>query len=121
MLDAAATARTAEARGEGTQSFHLFPATAEQALAVGGQHAVEGFEYYCTERACHPRSAKTLTWSSVDKMASFDSFASIESIGRRPLLVIAGRAADTAWMSVDAFQRARGPKEFGWIDGASHV
>lgn len=121
MLDAAAAARTAEARGEGTQSFTLFPATAEQARSVGGQHAVEGFDYYCTERACHPRSAKTLTWSSVDKMAAFDSFGSIQLIGQRPLLMVVGQAADTAWMSIEAFQKALGPKELHWIDGASHV
>jgi uncharacterized protein len=31
-----------------------------------------------------------------------------------------GREAVTAWMSVDAFQGAQGPKELHWIDGASH-
>src|SRR6266851_579253 len=39
MLDAAAAARTAETRGEGPQSFQLFPDTAEHARARGGQHA----------------------------------------------------------------------------------
>ena len=45
MLDAAAAARTAEVRGEGPQSFQLFPDTAEQARARGGQYGLEGFEY----------------------------------------------------------------------------
>jgi fermentation-respiration switch protein FrsA (DUF1100 family) len=31
-----------------------------------------------------------------------------------------GREAVTAWMSVEAFQNAQGPKELNWIDGASH-
>jgi fermentation-respiration switch protein FrsA (DUF1100 family) len=53
-------------------------------------------------------------------MAAFDAFASIPLIGRRPLLVIAGTRAVTAWMSVEAFQRAIGPKTFVWIEGASH-
>lgn len=35
MLAAAAAARTAEARGEGVQTFPLFPDTAEQARALG--------------------------------------------------------------------------------------
>ena len=36
MLDAAAAARTAEARGEGPQSFQFFPDTGEQARARSG-------------------------------------------------------------------------------------
>jgi fermentation-respiration switch protein FrsA (DUF1100 family) len=121
MLDAAATARTAEARGEGVQSFQLFPDTAEQARALAGRHGFEGFEYYCTDRARHPRSAKFLTWSSVDHMAFFDAFRFVGLIAPRPLLMIVGREAVTSWMSVEAFQKARGPKELHWIDGASHV
>ncbi|WP_326726867.1 alpha/beta hydrolase [Streptomyces phaeochromogenes] len=121
MLDAAANARTAEALGEGVQSFQLFPDTAEQALAMGGRHAVDGFEYYCTDRAQHPRSAKFLTWSSVDRMVAFDAFGFVDLISPRPLLMIVGREAVTSWMSVEAFQKARGPKELHWIDGARHV
>jgi len=120
MLDAAAAARTAEARGEGVQSFGLFPATAEEAR-LGGQHVFEGWEYYATPRAGHERSAKTLTWSSVDRIATFDAFATVSLIAPRPLLLIVGRNAVTSWMGVQAFQNAGGPKELHWIDGASHV
>jgi uncharacterized protein len=105
MLDSAATARAAEARGEGVQTFRLFPDTAEEARARG-QHTFEGFEYYCTARGQHPRSAKSLTWSSVDHMAFFDAFRFIGLI-RRPLLMNLGREAVTAWMSVAAFQDAQ--------------
>jgi len=121
MLDAAAVARTAEARGEGVQSFPLFPDTAERARALGGRHGVEGFAYYCTDRARHPRSAKFLTWSSIDRLAFFDAFRFVDLIAPRPLLMIVGRAAVTSWMSVEVFQNARGPKELHWIEGASHV
>jgi fermentation-respiration switch protein FrsA (DUF1100 family) len=120
MLDAAAAARNAEARGEGDQSFTLFPATAEEAN-LGGPHSFEGWEYYCTPRGGHDRSAKTLTWSSVDRIATFDGLATVSLIAPRPLLLIAGREAITSWMSVQAFQSAGGPKELHWIDGASHV
>jgi fermentation-respiration switch protein FrsA (DUF1100 family) len=44
-----------------------------------------------------------------------------ELIGQRPLLMIAGTRAVTSWMSIEAFQKATGPKELNWIDGASHV
>ena len=54
-------------------------------------------------------------------MVAFDAFAHVPLIGSRPLLMVAGTRAVTSWMSIDAFQRAVGPKQFLWIDGASHV
>jgi fermentation-respiration switch protein FrsA (DUF1100 family) len=121
MLDAAARARTAEARGERVPGLTLFPDTAEQARALGGEHAVDGFDYYRTPRAQHPRAASSFAWSSIDRMATFDAFAAVPLIGPRPLLMLAGTRAVTSWMSVEAFQRATGPKRLHWIDGASHV
>lgn len=122
MLDAAASARTAAAaRGEQPPVLTLFPDTIEQARVLAGEHGAEGFEYYRTPRAQHPRSAGFLDWTSIDKMATFDAFASVPLIGQRPLLMIAGTRAITSWMSVEAFQRAVGPKELHWIEGASHV
>ena len=120
MLAAASGARTAEARGADVQRFPVFPATEEEARA-GGPHVYDGWEYYCTPRARHPRSAKELTWTSVDRIAAFDTFATVAMIAPRPLLLIVGRAAVTSWMSVEAFQKADGPKELAWIEGASHV
>lgn len=116
MLAAAAAARTAGA----AQDLPLFPGSEAEARQ-GGQHVFEGWEYYRTPRAHHPRSAETLTWSSVDRIAFFDAFGPIGLLAPRPLLMIAGREAVTSWMSVEAFQRASGPKELIWLDGASHV
>ncbi|HET9172394.1 MAG TPA: alpha/beta hydrolase [Actinospica sp.] len=121
MLDAAAHARTAAARGEDPGTLTLFPDTIEQARELGGEHGAEGFEYYRTPRAEHPRAARFLDWTSIDKMAAFDAFASVPLIGDRPLHMIAGTRAITSWMSVEAFQKAVGPKELTWIDGAGHV
>ncbi|XVU28964.1 alpha/beta hydrolase [Actinoplanes sp. CA-054009] len=121
MLDAAAAARTAEARGEGTQSFPLFPPTPEQGRALGGEHGFEGVEYYCTPRAEHPRSTKLLPWESIDHLALFDAWAAVPLIGDRPLLSVIGRRAVTAWMGIEAFQRHTGPKRIMWVEGASHV
>ncbi|GAA0463934.1 hypothetical protein Ade02nite_30770 [Paractinoplanes deccanensis] len=121
MLDAAAAARTAEARGAQTQTFNLFPATPEEGRALGGEHGYEGVEYYCTPRAQHPRSTKALPWESIDHLALFDAWAAVPLIGNRPLLSVIGRRAVTAWMGIEAFQRHTGPKRIVWIDGASHV
>ncbi|MFF2850149.1 alpha/beta hydrolase [Streptomyces sp. NPDC058001] len=121
MLDAAGAARTAEAGDKGDQSFTLFPDTIEEARAAGGRHGAEGFEYYRTDRAQHPRSAQTFTWSSVDRMAGYDALRSVDLIAPRPLLLVVGREAVTSWLSVAAFQKAGGPKRLHWIEGASHV
>ncbi|POX44145.1 alpha/beta hydrolase [Streptomyces sp. Ru72] len=121
LLDAAAVARSAAARGEDPGTMTMFPETAEQARALGGQHGVEGFEYYCTPRGRHERSAKTLAWESIDRMAFHDAFSAVPLIGPRPILQVIGERAVTAWMAVEAHQRATGPKEIHWIKGASHV
>ncbi|BCY08591.1 alpha/beta hydrolase [Actinoplanes sp. L3-i22] len=121
MLDAAAAARTAEARGAGPQSFPLFPPTPEQGRELGGEHGFEGVEYYCTPRGEHPRSTKAMPWQSIDHLALFDAWAAVPLLGDRPLLSIVGRRAVTAWMAIEAFQRATGPKRLVWIEGASHV
>ncbi|MGG6311859.1 alpha/beta hydrolase [Paenibacillus macerans] len=120
MLTAAAAARTAAARGEGIATFPIFPENEAQARA-GGQHVFEGWEYYCTDRAQHPRSAKAFTLNSIDRIASFDPFRFIDLIAPRPLLMIVGTEAETSWMATDAFAAAKEPKELFWIEGASHV
>jgi fermentation-respiration switch protein FrsA (DUF1100 family) len=102
------------------QSFPIFPETEEQARE-GGQHSYEGWEYYRTARAQHPRSADSFTWNSVDRIAAYDAFRFIDLVAPRPLLMIVGREAITSWMTTDAFERAGDPKELFWIDGATHV
>ncbi len=120
MLDNAAKARTDEARHEATKTFPIFPSDEAAAQALG-QYVYEGWEYYCTPRGYHPRSAKQMPWISVDKMATFEGFRFINLIAPRPLLTIVGTKAATKWMAEEAFPRAGEPKELFWIEGASHV
>ncbi|GAB7183903.1 fermentation-respiration switch esterase FrsA [Kitasatospora sp. Ki12] len=121
LLDAAGRARTAAARGEDPGVLTMFPETADEAFALGGDHGVQGFEYYCTSRGGHERSAKVLAWESIDRMACYDVFFAVPLIGPRPMLQIVGERAVTSWMAVEAHQRATGPKELHWIEGADHV
>ncbi|UXS03855.1 alpha/beta hydrolase [Agrobacterium tumefaciens] len=120
LLEAAAEARTRVAAGEEMGRFPVFPAGQEEARA-GGLHVFEGWEYYCTDRCSHPRSARSLTWDSVDRMATFDAFRFIEMISPRPLLMITAENAVTAWMTLDAFERAKEPKMLYVVDNATHV
>ncbi|MGW5385335.1 alpha/beta hydrolase [Nocardia sp. NPDC003963] len=121
MLDAAAHARTVAAAGDTPEPLYLFAESAEQAYAIGGEHGAEGYDYYRTPRGEHPRAARFFDWTSVDRMASFDAFAAVPLIGKRPLLLVVGRRAITAWMAVEAFGKAVGPKRIHWVEGASHV
>ncbi|WIX98711.1 alpha/beta hydrolase [Amycolatopsis mongoliensis] len=121
MVDAAAAARTAQARGGKTTSFPIFPETAEAARAAGGQHGFEGFEYYRTERARHPRSAAEFTWDSLDRIVAFDAGRFAGLIAPRPLLMIAGTEAVTKHMTTDVLASAAEPKQLRWIEGATHV
>ncbi|AEV99487.1 hypothetical protein A4D02_26975 [Niastella koreensis] len=120
LLNQAAADRQAVANGAAPGEFPIFPANAEQAKGMG-QHVYEGWEYYCTERGFHPRSAKTFTWKSVELVAGFDAFRFADLIAPRPLLLIAGSEATTLWMTQEAMETAKGPKELFMINGATHV
>lgn len=120
LLDYAAADRAAVALGQEPGEFPIFPATEADAKQLG-QHVYEGWEYYCTDRGFHPRSAKTFTWKSVELAAGFDAFRFANMIAPRPLLMITGSEAKTQWMTMEAMETAHEPKELHVIDGATHV
>jgi fermentation-respiration switch protein FrsA (DUF1100 family) len=120
MLDASGAARTEEADGAPARLQQIHPDTGEQAKA-GGQHVYDGWEYYRTPRAQHPRSENHFVLRSIDLIAQFDAFGLIHLIAPRPLLMIAGTRAATAYLTSEAIEKAQGPKELFWIDGATHV
>ncbi|MFE2543461.1 alpha/beta hydrolase [Actinacidiphila glaucinigra] len=122
MLSASAAARSEEARGQEPRVDDILPATRQEAESGGYPYLMrEGFDYYRTERGHHPRSTNLFVTRSLDLLAQYDSYAMIEMISPRPLLMIAGTEADTARFSREAVERAAEPKDLFWIDGATHM
>jgi uncharacterized protein len=111
MLELAGAARTAEARGEGVRTQEWITDAVDE----------ETYEYYCTPRGYHPRAVQPWPVRSLDQIIQYDSYALIRLISPRPLLMIIGSDANTAYISREAIDRAAEPKELFVIDGGTHV
>ncbi|CUX67131.1 alpha/beta hydrolase (plasmid) [Agrobacterium tumefaciens] len=81
----------------------------------------QGYHYYWRTHA-HPGSTFRYTTSSLMDLMRWDATDEIALIDV-PLLMIAGSAADTLYMTEDAFSKATGTtdKEFFKIEGAKHI
>ncbi|MER5430218.1 alpha/beta hydrolase [Streptomyces sp. NPDC002588] len=121
LLDQAGAARTAEARGAAPELMAWIPDNAEELLETATRQFRETFEFYCTPRGHHPRAVQGWVLRSVDQLAQYDSYALIELISPRPLLMIAGSEAESAYFSREAIAQAAEPKELVVIDGATHI
>lgn len=123
MLKDIAAARTAEANGAAPHYINYvydkksdIPAgTAKRSLGY------EGWEYYRTERGQHHRSGNKYLYRSMDKMFAYTAFDHVDWIAPRALLLIAGDAADTKYMSEDAYAKGKGNKELYIIPGGTHI
>jgi fermentation-respiration switch protein FrsA (DUF1100 family) len=120
MLDQAGVMRTAEARNEAIVHARTLPEREEETAGLP-KHYQECWEYYRTARGFHPRSPNWWVPRSVEYFAMFDAYARIERISPRPLLMIAGTQAETAYFREEAIKGADEPKELCWIDGATHI
>ena len=81
----------------------------------------DGYEYYgITHR--HPCSSFAYTVSSNIDLFAFDARCGMEMINQ-PLLMMAGKNADTLYMTEGCYERATGTKnkELFLIDGATHI
>ncbi|THC45102.1 alpha/beta hydrolase [Streptomyces sp. A1499] len=121
MLDQASAARTAEAQGAVPELVAWIPDDAEELLETATRQFRETFEYYCTPRGHHPRAVQGWVLRSVDQLAQYDSYAMIRLISPRPLLMIVGSEAESAYFSREAIEQAADPKELAVIDGATHI
>ncbi|MET8870101.1 alpha/beta hydrolase [Nonomuraea sp. NPDC004580] len=121
LLQQAGAARTAEARGEAPWMVPWIPDDAEQRFATETRQFRETWEYYRTPCGHHPRAVQGWVLRSIDRIAQYDSFAMAHLISPRPLLMIVGSEAESAYNSREAMERAAEPKELYVIDGATHI
>jgi fermentation-respiration switch protein FrsA (DUF1100 family) len=120
-LEAAAHARTAQARGGDPVYVPFVPEKLEDITADTPTMLREGYDYYRTPRGQHPNSKGRFLMTSLDKMLAFTTFHLIPTLLTQPLLLIAGSEADTKVYSDQAYALSNGPKELFVIDGATHI
>lgn len=77
--------------------------------------------YYKTSRCSYPISTNKILFESFGALAGWDSFQYIDTVSPRALLFIVGGEADTKYFSEEGFAKAKEPKEFFAIKGASHI
>ena len=120
-LAAAADARTREANGEGPVYTHFVPESPADFTDETPQIMKDASDYYKTDRCSFPTSKNLMLVQSLDRLATYDAFAFIETVSPRPLLFIVGSLADTRHFTEDAYERAAQPKELCVIEDARHV
>ncbi|KAF9586005.1 hypothetical protein BGW38_010471 [Lunasporangiospora selenospora] len=112
--------RTNVAKGGEVKYLPIVPALNE-ITAETPELLREGSEYYLTPRGSNPSSINRTAVMGYDRMATFDSFAFVNWISPRPLLLIAGDKADTLKYSEEAYDKAEAPKELRLIENATHI
>lgn len=120
-LKNAGKARTAEARGESVTLGPIVPDVAAEVPDYMPSLFKEGSEYYRTARGSHRNSINRFPTRSIDLMANYSSYAFNDLISPRPILMIAGSAADTLYFSKEGIDRASDPKELFQIEGKTHI
>lgn len=119
LLEAASYARTEDCISNTYKTIPLIPLKEEDAPS---EEMRQAWEYYCTPRGAHPNSVGYATFRNFTQVLSYDAFFKAEVFLTQPLLVIAGSAADSKWVSDMLIDKAASAdKELVIIDGANHM
>ncbi|GAB3681222.1 alpha/beta hydrolase [Saccharopolyspora tripterygii] len=99
----------------------MVPALPETADESTPESVAEFVDYYKTPRGQHPCSTNTWALRSAALLDQYDSYAQVDKIAPRPLLMIAGTKAATLPFSEGAVAKAGDNAELHLIEGATHV
>lgn len=117
LLEDVAEQRTREARGAELMKVYMCPEPDENTAPSFR----EGYDYYRTSRAWHPRADNFyLRRSQATKMA----FSAIENINllTQPVLLVVGEKADSEWQTERFYMALPGKdKEVFTVPGYSHI
>ena len=117
LLEDVAEQRTREARGAELMKVYMCPEPNENTAPSFR----EGYDYYRTSRAWHPRADNFyLRRSQATKMA----FSAIENINllTQPVLLVVGEKADSEWQTERFYRALPGKdKEVFTVPGYSHI
>ncbi|MFI6466238.1 alpha/beta hydrolase [Streptomyces sp. NPDC050538] len=108
--------RVVEALGEHDFLEHIAP---EEVGETTPDHLRQGNECYRTAHGARLRCENAWVLRRFDQIAQSDSFAGIEFLAPRPLLMIVGSEASTAHGQPNGRRTRRVPAELFWIDGTS--
>lgn len=117
-LDEVGRERTREFSGKPRRDIAAIP---EKLGENDTANTREFYDYYRTPRGRHPNSTTSYSFTSLGPMMNFFPFVQIETISPRPILMIVGERAVSAYFSEDAYKKAAEPKELFVVPGASHV
>lgn len=120
-LREAAKQRTLEANGGEVKYNGYVPNSLEKIPANATIMYRQGYEYYRTPIAQHPRSENKYIFSNYAQQAAFTAFDHPELISPRPVLFIVGENAESAYFSKEAYDKIPDNKEYVVIPNASHI
>jgi fermentation-respiration switch protein FrsA (DUF1100 family) len=121
QLEMACEDRIKEAQGEKPHLEHIVPHTMSEIPDGTRTLYAEGTNYYRTARAQHKNSPNLYIFGSVDRLATYSSYASVDMIAPNPLLMIAVKKGDTLYFSEDTRKAAKEPKEFFVVKGKTRI
>ena len=109
--------RTLEARG---LSIRRDPGVPYEITESTPRIIKQSYDYYKTPRAQHHNSRSVFIFTDMARLMDFNYYSQIENIAPRPVLFIVGMEADTLFMSKAGYDKAKQPKEWFEIPGATH-